>query len=124
MASNKIENFLIILSFATVYIVWGSTYLANEYAIDYIPPWLMAGVRFTTAGLILMVISYCYNWEKTNLAQWRNSFILGFLFMTFGIGITVWAQKYVDSGFTSLLITTSPLVVFVNGNFYTKKKTN
>lgn len=122
MSNDKLENFFIILSFLTIYIVWGSTYLANEFAIDYIPPWLMAGVRFFAAGSILMVISYFYDWEKPTLVHWKNSLILGFLFMSFGIGITVWAQKYVDSGFTSLLISTSPLVVLLMAFFIQKRK--
>jgi len=105
------EKGLIILAFAIIYIVWGSTYLANEYAIDTIPPWIMAGARFTIAGAILLTFTQFRNTPLPTLQQIKNTWLLGFLFMTIGIGATVWAQKYIDSGFTALLIAANPLVV-------------
>lgn len=107
------EKILIILAFITIYVVWGSTYLANEFGIDFIPPWLMAGSRFTLAGLILMAFARLYQWEKPTLAHWKSSLILGTLFMTIGVGFTVWAQQFVDSGFTCLLIGMNPLLVML-----------
>lgn len=107
----KSEKGLIILGFAIIYLVWGSTYLANEYAIDSIPPWIMAGARFTVAGILLFGFT---RWKKIPLptkTQFKNAWFLGLLFMTIGIGATVWGQKYVDSGFTALLIAANPLVV-------------
>lgn len=105
------KKFLIPLAFLTVYFVWGSTYLANEFGIDHIPPWLMAGGRFTVAGLLLMTFSSFFNWEKPTLAHWKSALILGILFMTIGVGCTVWAQQFVDSGFTCLLVGMNPLIV-------------
>ena len=105
------ERGMIILSFAIIYIVWGSTYLGNEYAIDVIPPWIMAGSRFTTAGLLLYGFALIKGVPKPTFTQLKNSLFLGILFMTFGVGGTVWAQQHVDSGFTALLITMNPLVV-------------
>lgn len=107
------EKFLIILAFITIYVVWGSTYLANEFGIDFIPPWLMAGSRFTLAGLLLMTFSFFFQWEKPTLTHWRSSLILGTLFMTIGVGFTVWAQQFVDSGFTCLLVGMNPLLVML-----------
>lgn len=105
------EKGLIILAFAIIYIVWGSTYLANEYAIDTIPPWIMAGARFTIAGALLFTFTQFRNTPLPTRQQVKNTWFLGFLFMTIGIGATVWAQKYIDSGFTALLIAANPLVV-------------
>jgi drug/metabolite transporter (DMT)-like permease len=107
------EKILIILAFITIYVVWGSTYLANEFGIDFIPPWLMAGSRFAIAGLILMGFSSFFQWEKPTFAHWKSSLILGTLFMTIGVGCTVWAQQFVDSGFTCLLVGMNPLIVML-----------
>jgi len=107
----KSEKGLIILAFAIIYIVWGSTYLANEYAIDSIPPWIMAMGRFLAAGVLLFVFTLVQKVPLPTWAQVKNTWLLGVLFMTIGIGATVWAQKYVDSGFTALLISANPLVV-------------
>lgn len=120
MSILKSEKALIILAFAIIYLVWGSTYLANEYAIDSIPPWIMAGARFTTAGLLLFGFTRFKKIPLPSLKQLLNTWFLGLLFMTIGIGATVWAQVYVDSGFTALLIAANPLVVvlmvwFLNG---------
>lgn len=105
------EKGLIFIAFAIIYIVWGSTYLANEYAIDTIPPWIMAGARFTAAGLLLFAFTQMRGTPPPSQKQVWNAWFLGFLFMTIGIGATVWAQQYVDSGFTALLISANPLVV-------------
>jgi drug/metabolite transporter (DMT)-like permease len=120
MSILKSEKALIILAFAIIYIVWGSTYLANEYAIESIPPWIMAGARFTTAGLLLLGFTRFKKVPLPSRKQLLNTWFLGLLFMTIGIGATVWAQVYVDSGFTALLIAANPLVVvlmlwFLNG---------
>ncbi|MFT4762157.1 MAG: drug/metabolite transporter (DMT)-like permease [Saprospiraceae bacterium] len=126
MSVIKSEKGLIILAFAIIYIVWGSTYLANEYAIDSIPPWIMAGARFTIAGLLLFGFTRLKKIPLPSKEQLLNTWFLGLLFMTIGIGATVWAQVYVDSGFTALLIAANPLVVvlmlwFLNGVKPTKQ---
>ncbi len=110
---NRPLSIKVIVAFATVYIVWGSTYLANEYAIDFMPPWMMAGSRFTTAGLLLVVFTRLVGWQKTTPRQWLHAYILGVLFMTLGVGGTVWAQQFVDSGTTSLLVGMTPLMVLL-----------
>lgn len=110
-AALQSEKGLIVFAFAIIYIVWGSTYLANEYAIDSIPPWIMAGVRFTIAGALLLAFTQYRKTPLPTRQQIQNTWFLGFLFMTIGIGATVWAQKYIDSGFTALLIAANPLVV-------------
>ena len=111
MSVVKSEKGLIIIAFAIIYIVWGSTYLANEYAIDTIPPWIMAGARFSVAGLLLFLVTWLLKTPFPTRKQFLNTWFLGFLFMSLGIGATVWAQQYVDSGFTALLIAANPLVI-------------
>ena len=56
------ERWLVIGAFAVVYLIWGSTYLVNYWAIQAIPPFLMSGTRFLTAGLILFMCCHKYNY--------------------------------------------------------------
>ncbi|HEU4794692.1 MAG TPA: EamA family transporter [Pyrinomonadaceae bacterium] len=113
----------IILAFATVYIVWGSTYLGIRYAIETLPPFLMAGTRFMTAGAILFV------WAKLNgdsvaspLSQWRRAFFIGGLLLLCGNGGVTWAEKYIPSSLAALLVATEPLwVVMLNWGFGGKR---
>lgn len=105
------EKWLIILSFGIVYFVWGSTYLANEYAIDFMPPRLMVGTRFVIAGLLLLFFTKSVDWKNISKRQILNAYLMGSLFMTLGVGSTVWAQQFVDSGIACLLGGIHPLLV-------------
>ncbi len=111
---------LIILSFAAVYLIWGSTYIGIKYAIQTLPPFLMAATRFLTAGLILFVwgsLQARFAGEKTRLSSehWRRAFVIGALLFLCGNGGVTWAQRYLPSGLTALLVASEPLwVVIVN----------
>jgi drug/metabolite transporter (DMT)-like permease len=92
-----------------IYIAWGSTYLAIHYAIQSIPPFFMTGARFLVAGLIL------YSWRRlagdprpTRL-QWRSGVIIGNLLLVGGIGGLAWAEQYVPSGISALIVGATPL---------------
>jgi drug/metabolite transporter (DMT)-like permease len=103
---------LIVLAFFAMYVIWGSTYLLNKIAVSELPPFMLAGIRFTIAGVLIFVIAKIM---KINLSitkrQFRNCTFVGFLFLTFGNGVVVWALKYVDSGFAALEISAQPLVI-------------
>ncbi|WP_353482594.1 EamA family transporter [Haliscomenobacter sp.] len=107
------ERYLIIASFATVYLVWGSTYLVNYLAIREIPPFLMSGTRFLTAGLLLFGVAALRKIPWPSLVHWKNSAWAGFMFMALGTGLVVWAEQWVDSGMAALLVSFEPLVVVV-----------
>src|SRR4051812_7807527 len=78
---------LLIAAFADVYVIWGSTYLAIKYAIDTIPSFLMAGVRFMTAGAILYAgARLSPNYENPKAVHWRTAFIVGTLLLGIGNG--------------------------------------
>jgi drug/metabolite transporter (DMT)-like permease len=103
----------LILALAAVYVVWGSTYLAIRYAVESLPPFSMAGVRFLLAGGLL------YGWARLRGAarpqpvHWRSAAIVGGLLLLGGNGIVVWAERFVDSGLTALLVSTTPLWMVV-----------
>lgn len=115
----------LILAFAAVYVVWGSTYLAIRYAIETLPPFLMAGTRFMIAGAILFTWAK-FNGERLNSSwvQWRRAFALGALLLLCGNGGVTWAEKYIASGLAALLVATEPLWVVVFNWAGTRKRPN
>lgn len=108
------KTILIILAFFAIYIIWGSTYLLNKIAVTELPPFFLASIRFLTASVIIFIIAKFLKISLAiNLHQLKNTIIAGFLFLTFGNGVVVWALKYVDSGFAALEISAQPLVVLL-----------
>ncbi|XOL42110.1 putative inner membrane transporter YedA [Aequorivita nionensis] len=83
-------------------------------AVAELPPFFLASIRFTTAGLLIFIISKAMGKSLAiTRKQFINAFIVGVLFLSFGNGIIVWALKYVDSGFAALEISAQPLVVLL-----------
>ncbi|TNJ41682.1 EamA family transporter [Tamlana fucoidanivorans] len=108
------KTVLIILSFFATYVIWGSTYMLNKIAVTELPPFFLASMRFLTASVLIFLIAKFSGISlKISLRQLKNATIAGFLFLTFGNGVVVWALKYVDSGFTALEISAQPLVVLI-----------
>jgi drug/metabolite transporter (DMT)-like permease len=99
----------IIAAFSVIYFVWGSTYLAIRLAIDTIPPFVMAGIRFTVAGLIFYGWCYLRNESKPILADWRRAAISGILMVVCGNGMVTWSEQLISSGFASLIVATVPI---------------
>lgn len=105
---------LIVLAFFSIYVIWGSTYLLNKIAVDQLPPFMLASARFLTAGILIFIIAKMMRIPLgISKLQLRNTIIVGFLFLTFGNGVVVWALKYVDSGFAALEISAQPLVILL-----------
>src|SRR5689334_10911416 len=86
---------ILVAAFAAVYVFWGSTYLAIKYAIETLPPLLMAGSRFLVAGTILFAYAMLRkDRERPTLKHWRTSFIVGTLLLLGGNGGVVYAERY------------------------------
>ena len=110
---------IMIAAFAAVYIIWGSTYLAIKYAIDTIPSFLMAGVRFLVAGGILYTAGRLSpGYEKPKAIHWRTSFIVGTLLLAVGNGGVVVAEHYISSSLAALLVATTPFWMVLIGWFF------
>jgi drug/metabolite transporter (DMT)-like permease len=92
----------------SIYIIWGSTYLAIRFAIQSMPPFLMAGVRFLIAGSILFVWRTLARDPKPTPREWRSTAIVGLFLLLGGNGCVVWAEQRVVSGVTALLIGSTP----------------
>lgn len=98
---------LVLTAFATVYIVWGSTYLGIRYAVESIPPLLMAATRHLSAGLLLFAFARPRN-NAPSWIEWRDAVISGFLMLTIGNGAVTWAEKNVPSSIAALLVASTP----------------
>lgn len=112
----KSSSVMIVLAFAAVYLIWGSTYLAIRYAIQTLPPFLMAATRFLIAGGVLCCWAIV-NGEsiRKSISQWRRALVIGGLLLLCGNGGVTWAEKYIASGLAALLVATEPLwVVMLN----------
>jgi len=106
---NNRNLLIFIAAFAAVYLVWGSTYLAIKYAIETLPPFLMAGTRFLVAGSILMIWArFSKDYERPKAVHWKTSFIVGALLLLVGNGGVVFAERYISSSLTALLVATEP----------------
>jgi drug/metabolite transporter (DMT)-like permease len=98
----------IIAAFASIYIIWGSTYLAIRYAIETTPPFLMAGVRFLISGALLYIWARYRGAPRPTRLHWRNAIIAGGFLLLGGNGAVVWAERFVPSGLTALLVSILP----------------
>ena len=111
-ASTRTDGMKVMLAFAAIYLIWGSTYLAIRYAVETIPPLVAAGVRHTIAGSILLVWAYARGFRPKR-EHWISGMIIGALFFLIGHGSLHWAEQYVGSGLAALLIATEPMFILV-----------
>ena len=117
------QKVLIVLAFFSIYVIWGSTYLLNKIAVTELPPFKIAAIRFITASVLIFIIAKLIGLKiSISKKQFKNTVIAGFLFLTFGNGVIVWALKYVDSGFAALEISAQPLVVLILMKVFQGKK--
>ncbi len=99
----------ILIAFAAVYLIWGSTYLAIRFAIETIPPFLMAGFRFAVAGAVLYGGARLAGAKRPSRIHWGTTTVIGGLLISVGNGAVVWAEQRVPSGLASLLVATVPI---------------
>lgn len=109
MMSDKSLRVQILAAFAAVYFCWGSTYIAIRFAVESIPPFLMAGGRFLIAGGLLYVWARARGAALPTLKQWIPAAIIGTLLLVCGNGGVVLAEKTIPSGMVSLLIAMVPI---------------
>ena len=108
-SSHAAHPTVVLVSFAAVYILWGSTFYAIRVGVESFPPFLLAGFRHLSVGLFFYPIFRRVTREKPTLAQWRTSFITGCLLLLIGNGTVSWAEQTVPSGIAALLVATVSL---------------
>ena len=99
----------ILLAFAAVYIIWGSTYLAIRFAVETIPPFFMAGGRFLVAGATLYLWMRSRGTPAPTRADWAGAALVGALLLGTGNGGLCWSERRVPSGLAALLLATIPI---------------
>lgn len=100
----------LIAGFASVYLIWGSTYLGIKFAVETLPPYLMAGTRFIIAGSLLwLVLAARGAAPRPTWRQFRAAAIIGVLLLAGGNGFVSWAQQWAPSGVAALIVGTMPL---------------
>ncbi len=107
--STAVKTTELVIAFGLIYLIWGSTYLAIRFAVETLPPFLMAGVRFLVSGALLYVWMRARGAERPTLRYWRSTAIVFGLLLLGGNGGVVWAEQVVPSGITALMIATVPL---------------
>ena len=110
-AAARSERLRILLAFAAVWIIWGSTYLAIRIVLETLPPFLAAGGRFLTAGAVLFTFTAIRGAKRPTLAHWRSAALLGALLLLLGNGSVMFAEQRIASGPAALLIATEPLMI-------------
>jgi drug/metabolite transporter (DMT)-like permease len=113
MAASK--RTIVIVAFAALYVIWGSTYLGIRFAIETIPPFLMAGARFVLAGVIMYAIAWSQGIGKSSWANWRTSLIIGACLLLAGNGGVTISEKYIDSGLAALIVAIVPIYIVLLG---------
>jgi drug/metabolite transporter (DMT)-like permease len=104
LANSPVPRVRLLLAFAAVWVVWGSTYLAIAIAIESIPPFLMTSVRFLMAGGALYLWARRTGSPRPTAIEWRWAALLGCLFFLVGNGAVAFVEQRVSSGLTALMI--------------------
>ena len=103
------SRLMVILAFAVVYIVWGSTYFFIRLAIEDFPPFLMAAIRFVIAALVMFV--WC-GLRRETLFNWQDikpAIVSGLLMLVIGNGAVVWSEQYLASSLVAILVSAGPI---------------
>ncbi len=101
------------LALIALYIVWGSTYLGIKIAIETIPPFFHAGIRFLISGIILVVWQRAAGQQMPTRKQWGSTAIIGTLLLLGGNGLVAWAEQFIPSGIAALIIGSIPMFLVV-----------
>jgi drug/metabolite transporter (DMT)-like permease len=123
MDSQKLIRLKILLAFLVIYFIWGSTYITIRFAIETIPPALMAGLRFTLSGLLLYSLSSRLDRISLRAVEIRKSILVGLLLIVGGNGTLVWSEQYIPSGLAALILAIIPIwMVLLEWIFVTRKR--
>ena len=95
-----------LLAFAIIYLVWGSTFLAIRVGVHEVPPFLLAAMRFLVAGLVLYLWMIARGERGPTARQWRSAFVLAVLIFVVDYGLVFWAEQWVPSGITAVMMAT------------------
>jgi drug/metabolite transporter (DMT)-like permease len=107
-ATTRPQTWKILLAFAIIYFVWGSTFLAIRVGVREVPPFLLAGLRFLIAGLVLYVWMRARGTPSPKWKEWAAASFLALLIFVFDYGLLFWAEKRVPSGIAAVMMAMIP----------------
>ncbi|MEI7896744.1 MAG: EamA family transporter [bacterium] len=105
---KKASPALVIIAFATVYVVWGSTYFFIQVAVQHFPPMMLGALRFLSAGLLLLGWCLLKGEGPGTWRQIKHAIISGLMLLLAGTGAVIWAEKWLPSSLVAVLISSSP----------------
>lgn len=100
---------MVIVAFATVYLVWGSTYFFIQKAVIEIPPFIMGAIRFFAAGILLFTWCVIQKENVLNVQQIKVASISGIMLLFVGNGAVIWAEQHLASSFVAVLVSAAPI---------------
>lgn len=106
---NGITKLKLVIAFAIIYFVWGSTYLAIRYALESMPPSFMMGARFLISGIIFFIWYSFKKSPKPTVTDCKVGIFTGVLMFIIGYGILAWAEQFLPSGMAALVVASIPI---------------
>jgi len=103
------STLLVVLAFATVYVVWGSTYFFIQKALTGFPPFILGTFRFITAGLMIMAWCILKGEKVFKVTNIKPAIITGLLLLFVGNGVVIWVEQFLPSAMVAIMVSSSPL---------------
>lgn len=107
--SSQVTRLKIVVAFLAIYLIWGTTFLAIRIAVETIPAFMMAGLRFLLAGGAMLPVLLAQGGRFPTLHHWRSAAISGGLMLVGGIGLLSFAEERIPSGLAALVVATIPI---------------
>jgi drug/metabolite transporter (DMT)-like permease len=108
MEAARPQTWKVLLAFAMIYFVWGSTYLAIRVGVREVPPFLFAGIRFLIAGVALYAWMRAKGTPAPTIGEWAAVTLVALLIFVFDYGVLFWAERRVASGIAAVMMATIP----------------
>ena len=108
-AQSRRTTWKTLLAFAIIYFVWGTTFLAIRVGVREVPPFLLAAMRFTVAGVVLYGWMIARGERSPSGRQWMSAFLLALLIFVLDYGLLFWAEQRVPSGIAAVMMATIPV---------------
>jgi|KBSMisStandDraft_5_1062788.scaffolds.fasta_scaffold62980_3 drug/metabolite transporter (DMT)-like permease len=102
------NNLKVLLAFAAIYLIWGSTYLALRIGVETVPPFFLSALRFTFAGVLLYIWCLWKGEEQPDFSSLKKNAICGILMLFGGTSSVAWAEQYLPSSLTAIIVTSMP----------------
>lgn len=102
------NNWLIPIAFTNIYVIWGITFLAISFGLKGFPPFILSGIRFLAAGILMLGYLTIKGEKASSITNWRKNGITGILILTGGTGLVAWGEQYVTASEAAITIATGP----------------